>query len=89
MRQQCGVKCDVDAETLAKLCLPLAAPEPPAGGAPLPVAPAFAGALPPEAEEHRQALVQTGGNVARAARLLGVSWDTVRHRTQRYAIARP
>src|SRR5262245_54648986 len=80
---------EVDAETLAKLCLPLAAPEPPAGSATLPVAPAFQGALPPEAEEIRQALVQTGGNVVRAARLLGVSRDTVRHRMQRYGIARP
>jgi Bacterial regulatory protein, Fis family len=80
---------EFDAETLAKLCLPLAAPEPLAGVAPLPVAPAFAGALPPEAEEIRQPLVQTGGNVARAARLLGVSRDTVRYRMQRDGIARP
>jgi DNA-binding NtrC family response regulator/tetratricopeptide (TPR) repeat protein len=79
---------EVDAETLMKLCLPLAAPGPLAGVVPLPVAPAFEGALPPEAEEIRQALVQTGGNVARAARLLRMSRDTVRYRMQRYGIAR-
>jgi hypothetical protein len=33
--------------------------------------------------------VQTGGNVAQAARLLGVSRDTVRYGVQRYGSARP
>ena len=80
---------EVDAEALGKLCRPRAAPEPPAGFAPLRVAAGFEGALPPEAEEMRQALVQTRGNVARAARLLGVSRDTMRYRMQRYGITRP
>lgn len=46
-------------------------------------------ALPTEAEDIRRALVQTGGNMVRAARLLGVSRDTVRYRMQRYGITRP
>jgi len=37
----------------------------------------------------QQALRQTGGNVARAARLLGVSRDTTRSRMQHYGLARP
>ena len=37
----------------------------------------------------QQALVQTGGNVARAARLLGVSRDTMRYRMQQYGLTRP
>jgi hypothetical protein len=43
---------------------------------------------PAEATQIRQALAQTGGNVVRAARLLGVSRDTVRYRMQRYGITR-
>jgi transcriptional regulator with GAF, ATPase, and Fis domain len=45
--------------------------------------------LPAGATQIQQALVQTGGNVARAARLLGVSRDTVRYRMQQYGLARP
>jgi DNA-binding NtrC family response regulator len=45
--------------------------------------------LPAEAAQIQQALIQTGGNVARIARLLGVSRDTVRYRMQRYGLARP
>ncbi|MGH8067252.1 MAG: sigma 54-interacting transcriptional regulator [Candidatus Entotheonellia bacterium] len=80
---------EVDATTLTRLCPPLAAPEPPVGVIPRLPVPAPEGALPAEAIEIRQALVQTGGNVARAARLLGVSRDTVRYRMQRYGITRP
>src|SRR5262249_50845272 len=43
----------------------------------------------PAAAQIQQALVQTGGNVARAARLLGVSRDTVRYRMQQYGLVRP
>jgi DNA-binding NtrC family response regulator len=45
--------------------------------------------LPAEAAQIQQALIQTGGNVARTARLLGVNRDTVRYRMQRYGLARP
>ena len=48
-----------------------------------------AGALPAQAAQIQQALTQTAGNVALAARLLGVSRDTVRYRMQRYGLARP
>src|SRR5262245_60883653 len=48
-----------------------------------------AGTLPTAAAQMQQALVQTGGNVARAARLLGISRDTVRYRMQQYGLARP
>ena len=70
----------------------LSAPDGASVGAKTAPAPHEAGsrrALPAEAEQIRQALVQTGGNVVRAARLLGVSRDTVRYRMQRYGIARP
>ena len=46
-------------------------------------------ALPAEAEQIRQALAQAEGNVVRAARLLGVSRDTVRYRMRRYDIKHP
>jgi DNA-binding NtrC family response regulator/tetratricopeptide (TPR) repeat protein len=78
---------EVDAETLMQLCNPPMA-EPPAAVVRLRREPASEVALPAEAIEIRQALVQTGGNVAQAARLLGVSRDTVRYRMQRYGIAR-
>jgi transcriptional regulator with AAA-type ATPase domain/tetratricopeptide (TPR) repeat protein len=79
---------EVDPVTLRQLCTPPAA-EPPVSVAALRQEPAFDGALPAEAAQIRQALVETGGNVARAARLLGVSRDTVRYRMQRYGITRP
>jgi len=79
---------EVDAETLMQLCSPPMV-EPPAAVVPLPREPASEVTLPGEAIEIRQALVQTGGNVAQAARLLGVSRDTVRYRMHRYGIARP
>ena len=50
---------------------------------------ASAPALPAEAEQIRQALVQAEGNVVRAARILGVSRDTIRYRMRRYGIAHP
>src|SRR5262249_10663995 len=42
-----------------------------------------------EAEQIQHALAQTRGNVVQAARVLGVSRDTLRYRMQRYRIARP
>jgi DNA-binding protein Fis len=37
-----------------------------------------------EADLIRQALARTGGNVSRAARLLGVSRDTLRYRLEKH-----
>jgi DNA-binding NtrC family response regulator/tetratricopeptide (TPR) repeat protein len=46
-------------------------------------------ALPDEASRIAQALGLTGGNVVRAARLLGMSRDAVRYRMRKYGIAFP
>jgi DNA-binding NtrC family response regulator/tetratricopeptide (TPR) repeat protein len=80
---------EVDAETLMHLCQPLTATRVSAKTEPAHQEMAAERALPAEAEEIQRALLQTGGNVVRAARLLGVSRDTVRYRMQRYGIARP
>jgi tetratricopeptide (TPR) repeat protein/class 3 adenylate cyclase len=45
--------------------------------------------LPDEAARIAQALSRTGGNVVRAARLLGMSRDAVRYRMRKYGIALP
>src|SRR5262249_61313921 len=42
-----------------------------------------------EAAQIRHALLQTRGNVVRAAQLLGLSRKALRHRMARYGIARP
>jgi len=42
-----------------------------------------------ESARIRQALVRTGGNVVRAAQLLGLSRNILRYRMRRYGIARP
>ena len=73
----------IDPEMLEQLCIPLGQPS-----APTPAA-------PPEARTEsadevaliQQALHQTAGNVARAARLLGMSRGAFRHRMARYQIA--
>jgi DNA-binding NtrC family response regulator/tetratricopeptide (TPR) repeat protein len=70
-------------DMLEQLCIPLAQPSAPAP------------ARPPEARTEsadeaaliRHALQQTAGNVARAARLLGMSRGAFRHRMARYRIA--
>jgi DNA-binding NtrC family response regulator/tetratricopeptide (TPR) repeat protein len=80
---------EVDAKTLMQLCLPLTAPEVSTEAAPVPTEVAGELAQPVEAEQVRQALAQTGGNVTQAARILGVSRDAVRYRMQRYGITRP
>jgi DNA-binding NtrC family response regulator/predicted ATPase len=80
---------ELDAESLTQLCLTSPAPDTPSEVAPSSLDPAPEVALPAEAEQIRQALLHTGGNVTRAARLLGVSRDTVRYRLQRYGITRP
>jgi hypothetical protein len=45
--------------------------------------------LPDEASRITQALGLTGGNVVRAARLLGMSRDAVRYRIRKYGITLP
>ena len=80
---------EVDAKTLMQLCQPLMPPQVSLQTASAPPEAAGVRALPAEAKQIRQALVQSGGNVVRAARLLGVSRDTMRYRMQRYGIARP
>jgi Bacterial regulatory protein, Fis family len=79
----------VGAKTLTQLCPPVMAPTvtPKITQAPQEVAGEHSVAA--DAEEIRQALVRTGGNVARAARLLGVSRDTVCYRMQCYGITQP
>jgi DNA-binding NtrC family response regulator len=80
---------EIEAGTLTQLCRPVpletsaapATPEPQEEEVPL--------TQPAEVDQIRQALAQTGGNVARAARLLGMSRDMLRYRMQRYDLARP
>jgi len=79
---------EVDAGTLTQLGHPLTASVANAEIASAPQEQGTTSLLPVEAEQIRQALAQTGGNVVRAARLLGLSRDTVRYRMQRYGIAR-
>jgi DNA-binding NtrC family response regulator len=79
---------EIEAETLAQFYRPVplatsdapATPEPQEEVSPTSLA---------EVDQIRQALAQTGGNVARAARLLGMSRDMLRYRMQRYDMARP
>jgi DNA-binding NtrC family response regulator/tetratricopeptide (TPR) repeat protein len=75
----------VTAPILEHLCLPrpllaARAEPPPVHGEAAPV---------DEAARIRQALSQTGGNVARAAQLLGISRGALRYWMRRYAITRP
>jgi two-component system response regulator AtoC len=76
----------IDAETLTQLCAPLDAPAAPQVAAPLLATSALETALPAEAEQIRQALIQTGGNVVQAARVLGGSRGVLRYRMQRYGL---
>jgi DNA-binding NtrC family response regulator/tetratricopeptide (TPR) repeat protein len=52
-------------------------------------APAEPTGTPDEPGRLRDALARTGGNVLKAARLLGVTRDTLRYRMRRYGVARP
>jgi DNA-binding NtrC family response regulator/tetratricopeptide (TPR) repeat protein len=54
-----------------------------------PVSPPTEPALPEEAARLAEAIRQTGGNVLRAARLLGLSRDAVRYRLRKYGIPLP
>jgi DNA-binding NtrC family response regulator/tetratricopeptide (TPR) repeat protein len=73
----------IDPTTLERLCLqrPSAPPESRLAYADR--------ALPDEAARIAQALSRTGGNVVRAARLLGMSRDAVRYRVRKYGIVMP
>jgi DNA-binding NtrC family response regulator len=71
-------------ETLEQLCLPLSKP-----AAPATTMAAADAKLADEATQLRQTLQRTAGNVARAARLIGISRGALRHRMARYGIARP
>jgi DNA-binding NtrC family response regulator/predicted ATPase len=73
----------IDPDTLERLCLP-----PLAARAETATAKDDA-ASGNEAAQIRHALLQTRGNVVRAARLLGLSRKALRHRMARYGIARP
>jgi len=77
------VGAEVDVPTLVELSLRLS-PPPDASATPPPPATA---ALD-EATQMRQALVQAGGNVVRAAQQLGLSRDTLRYRMARSGIPR-
>ena len=74
----------IDAQTLARLCLPRAPAATPGAAAP-------AAEDQPLDEPARitQALRQTQGNVVQAARLLGLSRKALRYRMRRYGLARP
>src|SRR5262245_3638752 len=74
---------DVGRQTLERLRVPLAGPAP--ARTPDMVAP------PPDGEAARiqAALERTGGNVVRAARLLGLGRNALRHRMRRLGITRP
>ncbi|HJQ85534.1 MAG TPA: sigma 54-interacting transcriptional regulator, partial [Candidatus Binatia bacterium] len=75
-----SAETDVDAGVLEALRVPL---EPEASDAP--VAPGEAD----EATRIRDALLRSGGNVVRAARLLGIGRNALRHRMRRHGIERP
>ena len=83
----------VTAATLAHWCaaLPSVAPAtgvPPAIDLPLP-AESPATPVPTEAQEIATVLRQTGGNLAQAARLIGLSRDQLRSRMRHYGLTRP
>jgi DNA-binding NtrC family response regulator/tetratricopeptide (TPR) repeat protein len=78
-----SVETIIGPDTLERLCLPrTSAP-------PKPRLPGAEPTLPDEASRIAQALSLTGGNVVRAARLLGMSRDAVRYRMRKYGIALP
>jgi DNA-binding NtrC family response regulator len=75
----------VEAAALAQFCLP-----PPPGERAADVQRSPALAVPSdEPTRIRQALIQTGGNVVRAAQLLGLRRDALRYRMRRHSIRSP
>jgi transcriptional regulator with AAA-type ATPase domain/predicted ATPase len=79
---------EIETETLTQLCRPLPLATADAPMTPAPQDEEVSPTSLAEVDQIRQALAQTGGNVARAARLLGISRDMLRYRMQRYGIAR-
>jgi transcriptional regulator with AAA-type ATPase domain/tetratricopeptide (TPR) repeat protein len=81
---------EIDGAILAHLCVPLTATSSRAAAT---AGARAAASTPPdelnEAARIRDALARSGGNVVRAARLLGLGRNALRHRMQRYGIARP
>jgi DNA-binding NtrC family response regulator len=75
----------IEAAALAQFCLPHAPGESATGIARLP----SLAAPPDEPTRIRQALIQTGGNVVRAAQLLGLRRDALRYRMRRHGIRPP
>jgi DNA-binding NtrC family response regulator len=74
----------IDPASLARLCLPQTGPAAAVSGhTPRPDAP------PNEIERLTDALRQSGGNLAAAARLLGMSRGGLRHRLHKYGVGRP
>jgi two-component system, NtrC family, response regulator AtoC len=73
----------VDGSLLEELCVPAAMP------ALTPPPPAAETGDTDEAARIRHALTSTGGNVLRAARILGLSRNALRYRLRRYGIDRP
>ncbi len=74
----------IDPETLERLCLPQPGPEAPAvsSGTPSPGAPLH------EAKRLAEAVRQSRGNLAQAARLLGMRRGGLRHRLHKYGLDR-
>jgi transcriptional regulator with AAA-type ATPase domain len=80
----------IDPQALERLCLPRAPSATPAVAAATATAPPEAEDQPrDEAARVTQALRQTQGNVAQAARVLGLSRKALRYRMQRYSLTRP
>ncbi len=76
----------ITAADIELLVTPMSSPPP----VPTPAPPVSGEAVQvDEAAQVRTALQRTGGNVLKAARLLGLSRDTVRYRMRRYGIERP
>ncbi|HEY2387803.1 MAG TPA: sigma 54-interacting transcriptional regulator [Candidatus Binatia bacterium] len=77
---------EIDGAILAHLCVPLGPVPAAAVSAPPATAPSVE---TDEPARIRDALARSGGNVVRAARVLGIGRNALRHRMRRYGITRP
>jgi Bacterial regulatory protein, Fis family len=75
----------IDPESLERLCMPPSVPEASAVSRLTPTS----SAPPHEIERLTEAVRQSGGNLAAAARLLGMSRSGLRHRLHTYGLTRP